>query len=205
MAMKKIRKTLLSTSLAALAMGATAADATVYLGNRTANLDRGSSGPATASLSLTTDGTLGALAVSNVIAWSVVMTDSRGTVTLDQTNSAFLAFQSALFATATDITFDFDQQVTSCVYIQRDAPLAYYGVETRGGCTGGAFSGFGESLYTGSGGIGAYENRTGIVVIASALSPTAVPEPASWALMIAGFGLVGGAMRSRAKVTVRYA
>lgn len=33
----------------------------------------------------------------------------------------------------------------------------------------------------------------------------AVPEPASWALMIAGFGLVGGAMRSRKRATVTFA
>jgi PEP-CTERM motif len=33
----------------------------------------------------------------------------------------------------------------------------------------------------------------------------AVPEPASWALMIAGFGLVGGAMRRRTKLQVTYA
>ncbi len=33
----------------------------------------------------------------------------------------------------------------------------------------------------------------------------AVPEPASWALMIGGFGLVGFAMRRRAKVAVRFA
>lgn len=33
----------------------------------------------------------------------------------------------------------------------------------------------------------------------------AVPEPASWAMMIAGFGLVGAAMRRRTKVQVRYA
>ncbi len=33
----------------------------------------------------------------------------------------------------------------------------------------------------------------------------AVPEPASWALMIAGFGLVGGAMRRRQRVSVSYA
>ena len=29
-------------------------------------------------------------------------------------------------------------------------------------------------------------------------APAGVPEPASWALMVAGFGLVGGALRSRA-------
>lgn len=33
----------------------------------------------------------------------------------------------------------------------------------------------------------------------------AVPEPASWAMMIAGFGLVGAAMRRRTKVKVRFA
>ena len=32
-----------------------------------------------------------------------------------------------------------------------------------------------------------------------------VPEPASWALMIGGFGLIGGALRRRQRVAVRYA
>jgi hypothetical protein len=32
-----------------------------------------------------------------------------------------------------------------------------------------------------------------------------VPEPAAWALMIAGFGLTGAAMRRRSRVTVTYA
>lgn len=32
-----------------------------------------------------------------------------------------------------------------------------------------------------------------------------VPEPASWAMMIAGFGLVGGALRNRRKTTVSFA
>jgi PEP-CTERM motif len=32
-----------------------------------------------------------------------------------------------------------------------------------------------------------------------------VPEPATWAMMIAGFGLVGGAMRRRKAITVSYA
>ena len=35
-------------------------------------------------------------------------------------------------------------------------------------------------------------------------APTAAPEPASWALMLGGFGLVGGAMRSRRKAAVSF-
>ena len=44
--------------------------------------------------------------------------------------------------------------------------------------------------------------------IAATFAPAAtaaVPEPASWALMLGGFGLVGGALRSRRKVPVRFA
>ncbi len=37
------------------------------------------------------------------------------------------------------------------------------------------------------------------------LSNTGVPEPAAWAMMLAGFGLVGGAMRRRSKVAVTFA
>jgi len=34
---------------------------------------------------------------------------------------------------------------------------------------------------------------------------TAVPEPATWAMMLMGFGAVGGALRSRRKATLRHA
>jgi hypothetical protein len=33
---------------------------------------------------------------------------------------------------------------------------------------------------------------------------SAVPEPATWAIMLLGFGMVGGAMRRKQKQTVRY-
>ena len=36
-------------------------------------------------------------------------------------------------------------------------------------------------------------------------TPGGVPEPAAWAMMLAGFGLVGGAMRRRQKVAVTFA
>lgn len=46
------------------------------------------------------------------------------------------------------------------------------------------------------------EIRATETVLSTAVS--AVPEPATWAMMISGFGLVGGTMRRR-KVTVRFA
>lgn len=38
-----------------------------------------------------------------------------------------------------------------------------------------------------------------------AFRAAAVPEPASWAMMLGGFGVVGGALRSRRKTSVRFA
>ena len=40
------------------------------------------------------------------------------------------------------------------------------------------------------------------VVIEAPASVGAVPEPASWAMMVAGFGLVGGAVRRRSMARV---
>lgn len=44
---------------------------------------------------------------------------------------------------------------------------------------------------------------SGEIVFAGNVAP--VPEPATWAMMIAGFGMVGGAMRSARRAKVRYA
>lgn len=38
-----------------------------------------------------------------------------------------------------------------------------------------------------------------------ALATAPVPEPATWAMMIFGFGMIGGALRSRQRRTVRFA
>ncbi|HEX7753299.1 MAG TPA: FxDxF family PEP-CTERM protein [Novosphingobium sp.] len=49
-------------------------------------------------------------------------------------------------------------------------------------------------------------NSGGFGSFAGTISFAAVPEPATWGLMILGFGLVGGALRRRRqKVSVRYA
>ena len=38
-----------------------------------------------------------------------------------------------------------------------------------------------------------------------AIRAGAVPEPASWAFMVGGFGMIGGAMRSRRRAAIRFA
>ncbi len=49
---------------------------------------------------------------------------------------------------------------------------------------------------------GAYSGTTGGLVTTFSLAG-GVPEPATWALMILGFGAVGGAMRRRQAVTAK--
>jgi hypothetical protein len=45
--------------------------------------------------------------------------------------------------------------------------------------------------------LGTFTAQDGIAVTAQGFSPTAVPEPASWAMMILGFGAAGAMMRRR--------
>jgi hypothetical protein len=67
---------------------------------------------------------------------------------------------------------------------------------------------FTYTLYNGTNmvGTGALD-ATGLTHSASVSFDTggAVPEPASWALMLGGFGAIGGALRVRKRATVRFA
>lgn len=74
---------------------------------------------------------------------------------------------------------------------------------------------YGEQLYTGSEAVPIM--RTGMFTLTSGPAggrryslnvvdaAAAVPEPATWLLMIVGFGMIGTALRKRYRVTVRYA
>jgi len=70
------------------------------------------------------------------------------------------------------------------------------------GGTGNVFVGGQTAPYFQSG--GALQLRANELLLAANGSSGAVPEPASWALMLVGFGAVGGAMRARRRAAVSF-
>ena len=189
--MSRLKITLLG---ACCAFAAIPAQATVYVGSHTI-------ADATVGVSLTTDGTIGVLSKPNITAWSFTLTNPGGTVTLDNSNSNFTYLSGTSFqATATDIVFDY----TVAGHMQWDR----FGL------------GFSDAICFDSPGApftcisnppaetvvvhGVLSNgpRSGRFVLGTAAN---VPEPATWALMIGGFGLVGAATRRRMRTSITYA
>lgn len=92
--------------------------------------------------------------------------------------------------------------------------LTVFGPDGGGGLSyDGGPSYFGDVIYTGD--VSAPVFHTGVFSLFDPFSgPTdatltvtlaPVPEPAAWAMMLAGFGMTGAAMRSRRKVAIRLA
>ncbi len=194
------------------------------------NISIGTTGSVTGRF--TTDGTIGALNASNFTAWDIVIAsvDTLGhSVTEQLTNLNSSAFGGSsygagivgsvtgLVATPGQITFDFSNPVPSFLLFQK-----VFGSGTSFFCTatpntGLCHEGFGlvptntdaDGTFAGIGSITSGQPLpSGITVLATVATAEAgpVPEPATWAMMVAGFGLTAGAMRRKGKVatSVRY-
>jgi PEP-CTERM motif len=206
--MKRILKN--SIALAVSLLSATSAQAITYIGNR-------SIGAGTVQLSITTDNTLGGLTPTNIVDWAIHMSSGAENVSLFGNNSRIAmlntrfqvpeAGNSPLTATATDLFFNFDGDAVLLFQLGPpfDAQPAYCleGDTPNLSCIGGNKL---EVMFFGINAVQFSEtaDRSGLVTIGS-VAAGGVPEPAAWALMIAGFGLVGSAARRRAKVQVTYA
>ncbi|MFN7175420.1 MAG: PEPxxWA-CTERM sorting domain-containing protein [Thermaurantiacus sp.] len=184
-------------AIAVLALAAPA-DALTYVASRPV-------GAGSVALSISTDGTLGVLASANIVDWTITVTRGPDSVTLlgplSGSNSGFTLSATNLSATSSDLLFDFD--VNGFFLIQTPNPGSSQPFWCVQGLAGGCFdfSGPGEAVLAVFGDFNQFtrEARQGLQVIASVGTgvPGVIPEPATWALLIAGFGLVGTALRRR--------
>ena len=179
-----MKKLLLAASAVACLAVSSAANAAVYVGSHTV-------GGGSLQLSITTDDTTGVLSAGNITDWSFTMTNGGGMVTLNSGNSTNTFFSgTALSATATDLLFDFG----GTGHIQWDN----FGPGDDAFCLdtpGAAFTCIASppSMNILVNGTLDFSQPQGSYVLGSLAA--AVPEPATWAMLILGFLGVGSAMR----------
>jgi hypothetical protein len=184
--------TWLSCLTVALAAAAPAS-ATSFVVNQT----MGATGTVTGTID--TDGTIGALASGNFSAWNLLVTGNGISMTLTNFNSGLYISGTGPTATATDISFDFSNAVASYLLFQAggfgSGNTYWCNASASGACAQGATA-TPESYLSAS---FQTEARSGVQVIASSSGTTtaAVPEPSTWAMLIAGFGVTAMAMRRR--------
>jgi len=168
---------------------ASAAQATVY----NVNFSVGGGG---VTGTITTNGALGVLSTGNITSWALTLNDGSSTLAINPGNSGDVVLGSAFTATAGGLFFNFGLANGSAVDFQ--APSVGSGVDywcfnTTGiACSG---SGPNPGMVLKLTGNELSQGFGGLEQIASA---GGVPEPATWALMLGGFGLAGVALRRKA-------
>lgn len=162
------------------------ANATTYVKNGTL----GSTGAY--NLSVTTDNTIGVLSASNITAWNIFVSDGTSNFTLTQLNST-AGSGGGLSATATDLLFNF----SGGGYFLFQNPTSGSGGPffcwQGNGCFdfGGGGTGLGPVSCCGSIQVTRFQ---GTQIVAS-VAGGAVPEPATWGMMLLGFAGIGVAVR----------
>jgi hypothetical protein len=195
--------------IAAIALcfaGAGEAQAITYTGFHNVN-----GGLGAVAINITTDNTLGSLADFNIVNYDIQFANffTFESATLRFTDSFASVTGPGLMASPTALTFDFDSFSRFVV----TNGSQFYGMSGAGLGLSLAQCNFNprcETLFFGGGSAFStvLDGHDGSFTLATAPMgpPGGVPEPASWALMIAGFGLAGAALRRRkARLNVRYA
>lgn len=140
-----------------------------------------------------TDGTIGTIGSANIVDWGFALADNGVNFTLTGPSNSGLAVQgSDLTATASGLFFNFSGSGLALFqnpFVGSSINFICFTATT--GCDG---RGTGIRISTNTFGDGI--PQVGQVQIGAA-GGGAVPEPAGWAMLIAGFGLVGAVARRR--------
>ena len=148
-----------------------------------------------------TDGTTGVLGTANFLNWTLNVQGDGASDVLTKANSNVFVVGASTSATATSILFDFDNASPSYLLFQKafSSGTSYICAASTPYPTTPCYQGASVVPQSYNDPSSQYSTPSGNLVIAAA-----VPEPASWALMLGGFGLMGGALRRR-RVTARIA
>ena len=141
-----------------------------------------------------TNGSFGLLTQADVVGFDLVVSGPGASVELTQTDSVVRTMGSNFGASASQLFFDYSGASGYLLFQQGSfgTGMKYYcSASVFDTCFQGA-SAVPEAFNSASAQV---EPRTGNQVIGSVAGM--VPEPASWALMIGGFGMVGACMRRR--------
>jgi hypothetical protein len=176
--------TLAGTALS-LFLSSQALAATTFTGTR-------NTGTRTATYSITTDDTIGAIGTSQITSWTMSISDGAATDSFSSVGGNMLFSGSSLWSTGTDLLFDYD--AVGFIYASFYSPGNTSALVIQAG------DGYHEDLIRLAGSWAGWEigDETGLQSIAS-IPTGAVPEPGTWAMMIVGFGAIGFAMRRRSK------
>ncbi|WP_420383117.1 PEPxxWA-CTERM sorting domain-containing protein [Novosphingobium sp.] len=161
--------------------------------------------PSTWTLSgtITTDGAIGALSVADITAFDLTATNGSTTASCISGGSCALYGSSGFSGSATQLTWDFSASPQPEAAFQLPGSFICFG-PSGGLC---AYGNQGNVAAYSVSGNNTAQTYTGVQVLGSVAAAAAVPEPATWAMMLAGFGLIGFAARKRSsiKTSVTYA
>jgi hypothetical protein len=173
----KIVSALLGCAAAMLAVAASPANATVYNVNETI-------GHGSVTGTITTDGATGTISPSDFTAWDLVLSGPGSTVTISSSDAQHAVYGSGvdITADATHVSFNFSASDSGFLVFQQvmNSGRTYWCVNSTNSTCDNNESVVPQGFTDPS---AQFLARSGIQVIAS----TAVPEPATWALMLVGF------------------
>ncbi len=148
-------------------------------------------GGASVTGTITADNTIGVIQQRNITDFSLTFDGSAGSLTVNKATGTTIVVGSALVASATEMTFDYSSPANGFILGMNDFTAFLWSVSVD--IVHWRDKGVTKIVYNGAAFV---QPLTGVQAFA-AVATADVPKPATWGMMIAGFGVMGAALRTR--------